>query len=314
MVYEGNEKYIFVSYSHKDSQEVLPIIEALDESGFRIWYDAGIEAGTEWPEYIEEHLEKASVVLVFMSPNAIESRNCRNEINLAVHLNKEVLIVYLEDTTLLKGMRLQLNSTQSLFRKNHTTNEMFVRALLEAPILQNCLKEENINIPTRITVPMQTITYESGAIYTGETLNGLRHGKGKYVWPDGDYYEGDWADNVRHGKGKYVFENGNVYIGDFSEDSITGTGRMEYHDGRVYDGAWEYGKKHGKGKLTCPDGTVYDGDWENDEMIGKTHFVNSSGVTYDGEVYKGRMHGKGRLAYPDGRVFDGEWENDKFVG
>ena len=27
--------------------------------GFRIWYDEGIEAGTEWPEYIAEHLENA---------------------------------------------------------------------------------------------------------------------------------------------------------------------------------------------------------------------------------------------------------------
>lgn len=335
MVYEGNGNYIFISYSHKDSQRVIPIIEALNESGFNVWYDAGIEAGTEWPEYIEEHLKKASVVLAFMSPNAIESRNCRNEINFALELDKDILVVYLEDTPLLKGMRLQLNSTQSLFKKNHTTNEMFIRELLNARILQNCggdskekerisqlgitlnnesTREEKVNNPTRSTVPMQTITYESGATYTGETLNGLRHGKGKYVWPDGEFYEGDWANGARHGHGKYSYANGNVYNGDFTENSITGTGRMEYHDGRVYDGDWVHGFKHGKGKLTCPDGTVYDGDWEEDEMTGKTHFVNSSGVIYDGEVLKGRMHGKGRLTYPDGRVFDGEWENDKFIG
>jgi len=115
MPYEGDNNYIFVSYAHKDAQKVLPIVEVLNERGFRVWYDAGIEAGTEWPEYIEEHLQKASVVLVFMSPNAVESKNCRNEINFALELGKDVLIVYLEDTTLLKGMRLQLNSTQSLF-------------------------------------------------------------------------------------------------------------------------------------------------------------------------------------------------------
>lgn len=133
-----DKNYIFVSYAHKDSDEVIPTIDALSNAGFRVWYDSGIEAGTEWPEYIEEHLENARVVLVFMTPATVQSRNCRNEINLALEMKKDVLVVYLEDTTLLKGMRLQLNSTQSLFRKNHQSNETFYQALMEAKILQCC--------------------------------------------------------------------------------------------------------------------------------------------------------------------------------
>ncbi len=138
MVYEGNEKYIFVSYAHKDAETVLPIVEALNNDGYRVWYDSGIEAGTEWPEYIEEHLLNAHVVLVFMSPAAIDSRNCRNEINFALELKKEILVVYLEETALLKGMRLQLNSTQSLFRMHHDSEETFVQELLCARILKDC--------------------------------------------------------------------------------------------------------------------------------------------------------------------------------
>ena len=41
MVYEGNDKYIFVSYAHKDSQKVVPIVETLSSNGFRVWYDSG---------------------------------------------------------------------------------------------------------------------------------------------------------------------------------------------------------------------------------------------------------------------------------
>ena len=55
-MYNGNEPYIFISYAHKNSDVVLPIIEALADNGFRVWYDAGIEAGTEWPEYVAEKL------------------------------------------------------------------------------------------------------------------------------------------------------------------------------------------------------------------------------------------------------------------
>ena len=47
--YEGNENYIFISYAHKRSEESLNIIRALDEAGFRVWYDDGIAPGSEWP-------------------------------------------------------------------------------------------------------------------------------------------------------------------------------------------------------------------------------------------------------------------------
>ena len=113
--YEGNKPYIFVSYAHKDSDTVLPILEALSEAGYRIWYDAGIEAGTEWPANIEAHLIQAEAVVVFISPNTVASRNCRNEIHLALNKNKEVLVIYLAETELKEGLGLQLSSIQSLF-------------------------------------------------------------------------------------------------------------------------------------------------------------------------------------------------------
>ena len=138
MVYEGNDKYIFISYSHKDADKVLPLLQTMADSGLRFWYDSGIEAGTEWPEYIEDRLIHAEVVLVFMTPAAVESRNCRNEINFALELKKEILVVYLEETTLLKGMRLQLNSSQSLFRRHHDTQQTFEKELVDARILQLC--------------------------------------------------------------------------------------------------------------------------------------------------------------------------------
>ncbi|MBQ7416362.1 MAG: toll/interleukin-1 receptor domain-containing protein [Oscillospiraceae bacterium] len=138
-VYEGNEDYIFLSYAHKDAPTVIPIVEKMIQQGFRIWYDSGIEAGTEWPEYIEDHLKRCRIFLAFMSPASVASRNCRNEVNFALELGKETLVVYLEETELVKGMRLQLNSTQSLYRQNHTSDASFLQSLMEARILQCCL-------------------------------------------------------------------------------------------------------------------------------------------------------------------------------
>ena len=137
-IYEGQEKYIFVSYAHKDKDVVLPIVDAMIAGGFRVWYDQGIEAGTEWPAYIEDHLLACERVLVFISPYSVESINCRNEINLAATENKEMLVVYLEDTKLMHGLNLQLGAKQSLFRSRHTNDRSFVEELLKAKILECC--------------------------------------------------------------------------------------------------------------------------------------------------------------------------------
>ena len=78
--YEGKEPYIFVSYAHKDSAAVFRLVEQLNERGYRIWYDEGIEPGSEWPEYIANHLLGAEMVLSVLTPSAVNSVNCRREI------------------------------------------------------------------------------------------------------------------------------------------------------------------------------------------------------------------------------------------
>ena len=66
--YEGNEDYLFISYSHRDTATVLPLLQRMKEEGYRFWYDEGIDPGTEWPESIAAHLSRCRVCLAFMSP------------------------------------------------------------------------------------------------------------------------------------------------------------------------------------------------------------------------------------------------------
>ncbi len=78
--YEGNKPYIFVSYAHKDSAKVLPVIRELYDRKYRVWYDEGISPGSEWPHNIETHLENASVVIAFYSKSYLASINCKKEL------------------------------------------------------------------------------------------------------------------------------------------------------------------------------------------------------------------------------------------
>lgn len=152
--YEGKEKYIFISYSHSDGEIVAPILERLNDKGFRIWYDDGIEWGSEWPESVASHLYNCEICMVFHSKRSIKSSNCRQEINYALKTSKSILSVFLENVELSKGMDMQLTSYQSTFLFQYDNMDLFLKKLLKTQMLQSCrglsvnsdTKDENSNI------------------------------------------------------------------------------------------------------------------------------------------------------------------------
>ncbi|MBR3142683.1 MAG: toll/interleukin-1 receptor domain-containing protein [Clostridiales bacterium] len=138
-VYEGNEAYAFISYAHKDSEAVLPLISDLNEKGLRVWFDEGIEAGSEWPEYLAEHLAKASVVLAFISGNFDESKYCRREMHYATKLNKPIISIYVDDTELSYGLEMELSSIQGFKKSNFTSEEMLVQSIISVKVIDSIL-------------------------------------------------------------------------------------------------------------------------------------------------------------------------------
>lgn len=136
--YEGKEKYIFVSYAHKDADRVYPILDILAEKGYRVWYDDGIIPGSEWPEFIAKHLSDCDIVMFFVSPDAAASENCRREINFALSRQKKLISVFLEETQLTPGMELQISTTQSLYKHRYENEDQFFERLFSTPMLENC--------------------------------------------------------------------------------------------------------------------------------------------------------------------------------
>ena len=136
--YEGKEPYIFVSSAHNASAVVFRLVEQLNERGYRIWYDEGIEPGSEWPEYIANHLLGAEMVLSVLTPNAVNSVNCRREINFALSKNKPVLTIYMEDIELPVGLELQLSSQQSVLYYTYDSEERFLDKIETCQHLRPC--------------------------------------------------------------------------------------------------------------------------------------------------------------------------------
>lgn len=127
--YKGDELYMFISYSHKDSATVYPIIRQFHEQEYNVWYDEGIEPGIEWPEEIANALNSSSLFVVFISPNSVSSENVRNEINFALAKKLPFIAIYLCETTLTPGLQLQIGSKQDI-RKYLLDEDTFRRKYL----------------------------------------------------------------------------------------------------------------------------------------------------------------------------------------
>ena len=94
--YEGTRPYVFISYSHRQSAEVVDTIRRLHEGGIRLWYDEGIPAGSDWPANIANHMNGCEKVVFFLSKEALASPNCFSEIRTAARLGRPVLTVRLD--------------------------------------------------------------------------------------------------------------------------------------------------------------------------------------------------------------------------
>ena len=53
--------------------------------------------------------------------------------------------------------------------------------------------------------------------YVGEWKNGIRHGKGSQIHPDGWKYKGEWKGGLFHGQGTYTWSNGEKYVGEWKD-------------------------------------------------------------------------------------------------
>lgn len=74
----------------------------------------------------------------------------------------------------------------------------------------------------------------TGVVYFGDTINvndaWVPHGFGEYKVNGEVLYEGDFSRGKMHGKGIYLFANGNIWRGTFRFDELHGVGMLEEAD------------------------------------------------------------------------------------
>ena len=136
--YQGNEPYIFISYAHRNREDVLAVAARMQAEGCRVWYDEGISPGTERAEHIAERLTGCDYFIAFLSPEYLESANCLDELNVARDKEKNRLLIYLSNITLPGGISMRVNRLQAI-HKYACGQEEFYKRLFLAKGLSCCM-------------------------------------------------------------------------------------------------------------------------------------------------------------------------------
>ena len=96
--YTGSEPYLFVSYSHRDQDLVYPILDALYDRKYRIWYDESCETGNDFRDELRHRIERCDAVLLFVSEASMSSPFCGMEVIVARENGKRLYPIYLDES------------------------------------------------------------------------------------------------------------------------------------------------------------------------------------------------------------------------
>ncbi len=167
--------------------------------------------------------------------------------------------------------------------------------------------------------------FPSGALYTGEFVDGEIHGYGVCYYSDGSKYQGEWRHRFPDGRGTKTYPDGSARTGLWERgqpvdetgeivDAVVINLETQQHSNEVQSGCLFGDCGNGNGIYAYPDGSRYEGEFRNGKPHGQGMFKYPNQDRYEGAFRSGVPHGRGTLAKVDGVTVSGEWRDGEYVG
>lgn len=123
--YDGKGKFVFVSYSHKDSDKVYPIISTLIKAGYNIWYDQGVPLAVNFGGELYRRIKGCSVFLLFVSKNSVASDYVDKEVENASALKKKPVRINIDDSPMRDSWYFYIPETTNYISIDAETSEFY---------------------------------------------------------------------------------------------------------------------------------------------------------------------------------------------
>lgn len=95
--YNGVSEYAFISYSHKNREDVEKMLNEFQNFGIKFWYDENIEPGINYSDKIAKKILSSFTFFAFLSNDYFESDYCKNELQYALRKGIPVICFCLEN-------------------------------------------------------------------------------------------------------------------------------------------------------------------------------------------------------------------------
>ena len=135
-------KEIFISYSRRDQEFVTRLASDLDAQVAGVWFDqATIQLGQKWHDEIMEGIKECKAFILVLSPDAMESRYVREEVNKALELGKTIFPVIYRPARWKDEFETLVREVQTLDLRSGSYTENF-RRLVDGLVEAGAGKQE----------------------------------------------------------------------------------------------------------------------------------------------------------------------------
>ena len=141
--------YIFMSYAHANDEQAEKIVQALQKDGYRLWFDTGLELGSEYNQVIAEHIEECEAFICLLTKEYYESFYCKMELNYAYEeCQKKVIPIYMGNAREIKnglpaGMKMWLTGINSMATGEKPDMERLMAFVRRTISLDVCKEPQN---------------------------------------------------------------------------------------------------------------------------------------------------------------------------
>lgn len=183
--YEGEEPYIFISYSHRDTDVVYPVLRLINREKYRFWFDDTMEIGEDFREELRVRIEKCSAFILFVSDASMNSKYCCMEVIHAFKYNKKIYPIYLNDNVKIPtALTMVLENLQHVKGiTNHDTDKYVNKLIAGLPIetMRSLQTEDDVLVKCKdgsrhVAIPAGISTIGVGAFKNCEKLERVTFG------------------------------------------------------------------------------------------------------------------------------------------
>lgn len=127
---------VFISYSSKDLERVQMFVKLIKTNGLKCWYDKDMDPGKSgWMEQIMVALEESDKVLLYLTKNAIDSGDVKNEITNASAKGKNIIPIIAEDINIPDSYLYLIRKYEWIY--SYKMDEKSLMNILQTRILDN---------------------------------------------------------------------------------------------------------------------------------------------------------------------------------